>query len=86
MLKLNKPTEKPIITESAFVAGANDKPGKRKTDMINFRASPHFHEIIGTELERTGQDRTTILRAALLAYDELPQSERDRLLLASSKY
>ncbi|EBD5272927.1 CopG family transcriptional regulator [Salmonella enterica] len=53
---------------------------------MNFRASDHFHEIIGAELERTGQDRTTILRAALLAYDELPQSERDRLLLASSKY
>ncbi|EBH1716602.1 CopG family transcriptional regulator [Salmonella enterica] len=53
---------------------------------MNFRASDHFHEIISAELERTGQDRTTILRAALLAYDELPQSERDRLLLASSKY
>ncbi|EQB1525433.1 CopG family transcriptional regulator [Enterobacter hormaechei] len=86
MIKLNKPAQTPIITEKAFVSAANDKPGKRKSDMINFRASSHFHEIIAAEVERTGQDKTTILRAALLAYEELEPGERDRLLLESSKF
>lgn len=86
MIKLNKPAQTQITTEKAFVSAANDKPGKRKSDMINFRAPPHFHGVIDDEVERTGQGRTTILRAALLAYEALEPGERDRLLLESSKF
>ncbi|EBP0440024.1 CopG family transcriptional regulator [Salmonella enterica] len=53
--------------------------------MINFRASPVFHGIVANEVERTGQNQTTILRAALLAYEGLSESDKNHWLLESAK-
>lgn len=84
-LVLNKPKEPKERTEAAFVAAANERPGKKKSDMINFRASPVFHGIVANEVERTGQNQTTILRAALLAYEGLSESDKNHWLLESAK-
>ncbi|EIK4671366.1 CopG family transcriptional regulator [Salmonella enterica] len=84
-LILNKPKEPKERTENEFVAAANERPGKKKSDMINFRAPPAFHEIIANEAARTGQNQTTILKAALIAYERMDDNDKNYWLLESAK-
>ncbi|OJL75107.1 CopG family transcriptional regulator [Escherichia coli] len=38
---------------------------------MNFRLPAYFEEILEAEAQRTGQSKTTVLKAALAAFDNL---------------
>ncbi|PWI77271.1 CopG family transcriptional regulator [Enterobacter sp. CGMCC 5087] len=89
-LKLNVPTipdgDKPATnTETArFIAGAIKKQGP-KTKLVNFRITERYDSILDTEAARTGMSRTSVLKAALAAYENLDENQKNYWLLESAK-
>lgn len=68
-----------------FISGANRKPATGKGRLVNFRLSDAFESIIETEAVRTGQNKTTVLKAALAAFDSMDEHEKNRWILESAK-
>lgn len=90
-LKLNRPnideSQQPATsTETArFISGATRAPVVGKPKLMNFRLPAHFEEILETEAQRTGQSKTTVLKAALAAFDSLDENQKNHWLLESAK-
>ncbi|HBW0966171.1 TPA: CopG family transcriptional regulator [Escherichia coli] len=90
-LKLNRP--KLPETEGAatnadtarFISGANRRPSSGKGRLVNFRLSDGFESILEAEAVRTGQNKTTVLKAALAAFDNMDEAEKNRWILESAK-
>ncbi|UCQ29632.1 CopG family transcriptional regulator (plasmid) [Edwardsiella tarda] len=90
-LKLNRP----VVTQShepassaetaRFISGANTNKQVSKAKLFNFRLPVAFDNIIETEATRTGQSRTTVLKAALAAFDNLDENQKNHWLLESAK-
>ncbi|HGP4140779.1 TPA: ribbon-helix-helix protein, CopG family, partial [Enterobacter roggenkampii] len=53
---------------------------------VNFRLSEAFDDILEAEAIRTGQSRTTVLKAALAAFDNLDENQKNHWLLESAKF
>ncbi len=74
-LKLNRPnideSQQPATNaETArFISGATRAPVAGKPKLMNFRLPAYFEEIPEAEAQRTGQSKTTVLKAALAAFD-----------------
>ena len=89
-LKLNVPTipdgDKPATnTETArFIAGAVKKQGS-KPKLANFRLTARYDNILDTEVARSGMSRTSVLKAALAAYENLDENQKNYWLLESAK-
>lgn len=73
-----KHTTKPISEESRGQTQVRHR-------LLNFRLSPFFDDILENESTRTGQPRTTVLKAALAAYDQLDENQKNHWLLESAK-
>lgn len=90
-LKLNTPkipesNEPATNAETArFIAGANKKPVTAKAKLLNFRLNENFEGILESEAMRTGQSKTTVLKAALAAWDNMDENQRNHWLLESAK-
>jgi len=90
-LKLNRPnveeSQQPATrAETArFISGATRTPLVGKPKLMNFRLPGHFEEILESESQRTGQSKTTVLKAALAAFDNLDENQKNHWLLESAK-
>lgn len=90
-LKLNTPkipeSNKPATNaETArFIAGASKKNATSKAKLLNFRLNENFEGILESEAIRTGQSKTTVLKAALAAWDNMDENQRNHWLLESAK-
>lgn len=90
-LKLNRPVvqesqEPATSAETArFISGASRKPVTSKARLFNFRLSETFDDILEAEAVRTGQSRTTILKAALAAYDSMEENKKTHWIMESAK-
>ena len=69
-----------------IISGANRKPTSGKGRLVNFRLSEAFETILETESIRTGQNKTTVLKAALAAYENMDENVKNHWLLESAKY
>lgn len=92
-LKLRRPDISPKAegqvtnTETArFISGASKNVKNGKSKLTNFRLSKNFEDILEIEAMRTGQHKTTVLKAALLAYNNLDENQRNFWLLESAKF
>lgn len=90
-LKLNRPVvqesqEPATSAETArFISGATRKPAPAKAKLVNFRLAEAFENILEAESIRTGQNRTTVLKAALAAFDNLDEKQKNHWILESAK-
>lgn len=90
-LKLNTPklpesNEPATNAETArFIAGANKKPVTSKAKLQNFRLNESFEAILESGSARTGQSKTTILKAALAAWDNMDENQQNHWILESAK-
>lgn len=92
-LKLNLPkklsdSNEPAtnIEASRFIVEANNKPILAKAKLHNFRLNENFERIMEAESMRTGQSKTTVLKAALVAWDNMDENQRNHWLLESAKF
>lgn len=93
-LKLNRPAV-PAATEgqpaatsaetARFISEASKKPVKGKGRLVNFRLTEAFEEILEAEAIRTGQSKTTVLKAALVMYNSQDENIKNHWLLESAK-
>nr|AWH57672.1 hypothetical protein [Escherichia coli] len=89
-LKLNRPnideSQQPATSRNrAFISGATRAPVAGKPKLMNFRLPAYFEEILEAEAQRTGQSKTTVLKAALAAFDNLDENLKNHWLLESAK-
>ncbi|WP_449266222.1 CopG family transcriptional regulator [Escherichia coli] len=56
-----------------------------KARLLNFRLTEAYEEILEAEAIRTGQSKTTVLKAALAAFDSLDENRKNHWLLESAK-
>lgn len=90
-LKLNRPnideSQQPATNaETArFISGATRTPVVGKPKLMNFRLSAHFEDILEAEAIRTGQSKTTVLKAALAMYNSQDENIKNHWLLESAK-
>lgn len=91
-LKLKTPTVPATEVQATnaetarFISGATRKPTPGKAKLVNFRLSEAFDDILEAEAIRTGQSRTTVLKAALAAFDNLDENQKNHWLLESAKF
>lgn len=57
-----------------------------KARLLNFRLTEAYEKILEAEAQRTGQSKTTVLKAALAAFDNLDENQKDHWLLESTKF
>lgn len=94
-LQLNRPVvpeateEQPAATSAEtarFISEANKKPVKGKGRLVNFRLTEAYEEILEAEAIRTGQSKTTVLKAALAMYNSQDENIKNHWLLESAKF
>ncbi|EHA2159759.1 CopG family transcriptional regulator [Salmonella enterica subsp. enterica serovar Rubislaw] len=56
-----------------------------KTRLLNFRLTEAFEDILEAEAIRTGQSKTTVLKAALAMYNSQDENIKNHWLLESAK-
>jgi hypothetical protein len=90
-LKLKKPaapkTDAPATNADTarFISNAKNAPTSGKTPVTNFRLEPAFTEILSAEATRTGQNKTTIMKAMIVAWEEMDEAHKDRCILKSAR-
>ncbi len=90
-LKLNRPVvdesqEPATSAETArFISGATRTPKAGKPKLINFRLPLYFDDILETESTRTGQARASVVKAALAAYEQMDENQKNHWLLEAAK-
>ncbi|EKM4828480.1 ribbon-helix-helix protein, CopG family [Salmonella enterica] len=93
-LQLNRPVvpeateEQPAATSTEtarFISEAGKKPVKGKGRLVNFRLTEAYEEILEAEAIRTGQSKTTVLKAALAMYNSQDENIKNHWLLESAK-
>lgn len=88
-IKLKKPQidtgEQPTVSQSHFIAEGDRRPDNGKALLCSFRLPPSYVALLEDEVMRSGQNKTAILKAALLAFSEADVNEKNRLLLNSVK-
>jgi hypothetical protein len=68
-----------------FIAEGDRRPDNGKLVPVNFRLPRPTIETLEDEAGRTGQTKTAILKAAILAYSSLNENEKNKWLLESMK-
>ncbi|HAL6874134.1 TPA: CopG family transcriptional regulator [Escherichia coli] len=93
-LQLNRPVvpeateEQPAATSTEtarFISEASKKPVKGKGRLVNFRLTEAYEDILEAEAIRTGQSKTTVLKAALAMYNSHDENIKNHWLLESAK-
>lgn len=93
MVQLRKPSapapaqaEAPQGSTARFIAQGDSRPVTKKTQPTNFRLTPEIIAILDEHSAQSGQNKTTILKAAILAYHNMTENERNTWLLEAPKY
>ncbi|EGS4674921.1 CopG family transcriptional regulator [Salmonella enterica] len=93
-LQLNRPVVPEATEEQAaatntetarFISEASKKPVKGKGRLVNFRLTEAYEDILEAEAIRTGQSKTTVLKAALAMYNSQDENIKNHWLLESAK-
>ncbi|RMU17945.1 Stability/partitioning protein [Pseudomonas amygdali pv. lachrymans] len=96
LMKLKKPTfQIPIVDGSEisdpqastarFIASGDRRPDSGRPIPATFRLPQTVIDALEEEAGRTGQNKTTILKAAVMAYSFLEENEKNKWLLDSMK-
>ncbi|MBW5865986.1 CopG family transcriptional regulator [Yersinia enterocolitica] len=78
-----------IITEKSrakFTSENERKHASVKSKLLNFRLTEVYEEILEAEASRTGQSKTTVLKAALAMYSSQDENIKNHWLLESAKF
>ncbi|HHZ9625930.1 TPA: CopG family transcriptional regulator, partial [Escherichia coli] len=70
---------------ASHIPEENSKQLTAKARLLNFRLTEAYEEILEAEAIRTGQSKTTFLKAALAAFDSLDENRKNHWLLESAK-
>ncbi|EGB64479.1 hypothetical protein [Escherichia coli] len=70
---------------ASHIPEENSKQMTAKARLLNFRLTEAYEEILEAEAIRTGQSKTTVLKAALAAFDSLDENRKNHWLLESAK-
>lgn len=95
-MKLKKPTFQlpnvegsETLTSQAstarFIASGDRRPDTGKPIPATFRLPQAVIDTLEEEAGRTGQNKTTVLKAAIMAYSFLDENEKNKWLLESMK-
>lgn len=95
-MKLKKPSfqlpsvegSEPLATQTStarFIASGDRRPDTGKPIPATFRLPQAVIDALEEEAGRTGQNKTTILKAAIMAYSFLDESDKNKWLLDSMK-
>ncbi|ENY9323501.1 stability/ partitioning determinant [Salmonella enterica] len=88
---LNKPAvntveNKPSAHEVArFIADGDKRPTKGRAVTRTYRLNPVFIDLMEADAQRTGQNNTDILKAALAAWSQLDDNQKNHWLLEAAK-
>lgn len=63
------------VDETRFVQDAGKRPTEKKAKLASFRISNELLEFIDSESKRLNRNKTKIIKAALLAYQDLDENE-----------
>ena len=94
MVQLRKPAAQPAPAQpeatqgstARFIAAGDSRPVTKKSLPTNFRLTPEIIAILDEQAAQSGQNKTTILKAAILAYHHMTENERNAWLLEAPKY
>lgn len=86
----DRPAPEPQVSAKGstarFIRQGDSRPSTG-TQPTNFRLPTGIIDMLDEEAQATGQNKTTILKAALLAYcTSMDQNEKNRWLLEAPKY
>lgn len=89
-LKLKKPTipTQPVVNQTStanFIASGDRRPDNGKLTPSTYRLPRSITDILEDEASRAGQNKTMILKAAILAYKNLDENAKNVWLLESLK-
>lgn len=75
----------PQASTARFIASGDRRPDTGKPIPATFRLPQAMIDALEDEAGRTGQNKTTILKAAILAYSFLEENEKNTWLLECMK-
>ncbi|PKB89350.1 stability/partitioning determinant [Ewingella americana] len=84
LAEANAPETSPANT-ARFIAAADRRPDTGKLTPATFRLPRPTTDTLEEEAARTGQNKTAILKAAIMAYGNLDENEKNKWLLESMK-
>ncbi|HAT1583174.1 CopG family transcriptional regulator [Klebsiella pneumoniae] len=85
-MRLKKPpVEAEVTTPSAFVREARQVPAKGASKPTSFVLQQFYRDLIDEESDLSEQNRTTVLKAALLAFSNMAPNEKNHWLLEANK-
>lgn len=70
---------------ASHIPEENSKQLTAKARLLNFRLTEAYEEILEVEAIRTGQSKTTVLKAALAMYNSQDENIKNHWLLESAK-
>lgn len=73
-------------SQARFIAEGDRRPEKGKGQLCSFRLPPAFVEFLEEEAMRSGQNKTTILKAALAGFSEADTNEKNKWYIESAKF
>ncbi|HBJ6904411.1 TPA: stability/ partitioning determinant [Salmonella enterica subsp. enterica serovar Wyldegreen] len=87
---LNKPAVNTVENPSAhevarFIADGDKRPTKGRAVTRTYRLNPVFIDLVEADAQRTGQNNTDILKAALAAWSQLDDNQKNHWLLEAAK-
>lgn len=85
-MRLKKPpVEAEVTTPSAFMREARQIPAKGSSKPTSFVLQQFYRDLIDEESDLSEQNRTTVLKAALLAFSNMAPNEKNHWLLEANK-
>ncbi|MFN2098372.1 CopG family transcriptional regulator [Pantoea agglomerans] len=91
-MKLKKPTAPGItpeenvgLTKSSYIREAQQAPAKGARKPTSFVLPEFYLNLIAEQQEVTGQNRTVVVKAALLALSNMEPNEKNHWLLEATK-
>ncbi|TNV16126.1 stability/ partitioning determinant [Buttiauxella sp. B2] len=74
------------VNLARFISDGDKRPSSNNGVPKNFRLKQVYIDILENEVQRTGLSQTDILKAALIAFDRLPdENEKNYWILESKK-
>ena len=68
-----------------FIAEGDKRPSKNVSKPLNFRFPNEYVELLESEAEKTGMNKTIVLKAALLALSQLDENQKNIYLLEAAR-
>lgn len=86
-LRLTKPNKDDVqaTNKSSFVREAQQPPAKGAAKPTSFLLQPFYRNLIDEQSVETGQNRTVIVKAALLALESMDPNEKNHWLLEANR-